>query len=979
MKLLRISINGFKSFADKVNIEIPDGITGIVGPNGSGKSNIVDAIRFVLGEQSLKGIRSGSSISDLIFSGSKKRSPLTRAWVALTIDNSEHYLKSDLTEIEIKRIVYATNENEYYLNGSQVRLKDITDLFIDSGSSVNSLSIISQGKVSDIINSRPEEKRVIIEQAAGVLKYKKRKEETLRKLEKTNDNLSKINLIIDELSINLEPLKEQSIVASKYLELKSDLAKTEISLLTNDIENANQEYLELKNKKITIENEILTIDNTSLIESSKIDTLKLELLNIEDNISKKSEELYNLNNELMNLTTEKQLMIERQKYNVSADALNENIIALKEKFLKTKNNQSNITEEIKLKKEELSNLNKINDNLANELKTLKIKRDFIIKEINEFNKEKYTLKNKIEIINNDLNNNLRLPLPVKQILNNKRLEGIHDIIGNLIQTENDYTTLIDIALGYNANVIVVSNELAAKNAISYLKSNVYGRATFYPLNIIKARGVDSNTLLKIKDDHSFIGLASDLVQYNSIYRNIILNQLGNVIVVDNLINANRIGKLINHLYKIVTLEGDVILPGGSITGGSTKNSTGLLHSKKELAIFAEQVRELELKLKANEQNLTENNNNIKILEEKIFASNNKISLLNELILRKENENDIIAKNIISIENEINGNQGVLNNSIDQEVDNILNSYYQKNGIKEKLELELIALKNQRSNLQSEISSLEVINRNQNANHNKLLTELKNIEITLTKLENRLDNSLLRLNEEYSMTFEKAKNESDLDIDINDARIKVTSLKQNIKALGEVNTGSINEYERINTRYIFLKTQQQDLQNAINDLLNIINELDITMEEKLKSTFKELNEEFNSVFKKLFKGGEASLILNNEEDILNSGLEIKAVPPGKEIKNIKLLSGGEASLTAIALLFSILNIRTVPFCVLDEVEAHLDDANVDTFGQYLQDLNSKTQFIIITHKKRTMEYTDNLYGITMQESGVSKLVSVKLND
>ena len=976
MKLLRISIHGFKSFADKVTIDIKDGITAIVGPNGSGKSNIVDAIKWVLGEQSLKDIR-GNNSSDFIFNGSKSRSPLTRAWVSLTFDNSDHYLKSDLNEIEIKRVVYSTGENEYYINNSTCRLKDITNLFLDSGTNVNSLSIISQGKIGEIIDGKPEDKRVILEEASGVLMYKKRKEDALRKLDKTNDNIEKINLIIDELSVNLEPLREQAETAHKYLDYKKDLESTEIALLAIDITDINDSYKKHKEELDKLSNDLMVNENNNLVDGAKIDSLKVKMLKLEEEISKKSDELFKITKKLSNLSSEKQIMIEREKYEVDDAKLQANIINLKETKLKITNDLEAIKEEIELKRNNLSLLDKKYNELVTEYKNENIKKNLLLSDLGKLNKDEMYLKSQIEILENSTLNDSKLPYAVKSILNNHRLKGIHDILGKLIDTEEKYSLAIDIALGFTANVIVTDNEVSAKEAVYYLRQNNLGRATFYPLNVIRAKKIDDISLKKLEVVPCFIGIASNLCKFDPKYRNVVLNALGNVIVVDNLTNATNVAKIINHMYKIVTLDGDIINAGGSITGGTNKSVTSMMSQKFELEnkikLLNSKINEIKLK----EEEINAHDKNVTILERKVFDANNELNSAKDYLLRKNNELESLNNNLISVNNEINGNEGLLNNDISSKLQEILNEYYKVNGEKEKLELNINELKLNKNDLQSEVNELELESRKQNSEYNKIMNEIRTLEVTISKEENKLDNYLIRLSEEYGMTYDKAK-EYNLDMNITDARIKVNNLKRDIKALGEVNTGSISEFDRINTRYVFLTKQKDDLIGSINDLLEIINELDGTMKDRLTTTFNALNNEFCKVFKKLFRGGEGRLVLLDENNILTSGLEIKACPPGKEIKSLKTLSGGEASMTALALLFATLNIRTVPFCILDEAEAALDEANVDIFGNYLKEYNNKTQFIVITHKKRTMEYASCLYGITMQESGVSKLVSVKLD-
>ena len=670
-------------------------------------------------------------------------------------------------------------------------------------------------------------------------------------------------------------------------------------------------------------------------------------------------------------------MIEREKYEVDDAKLQANIINLKENKLKITNDLETLKEEIELKKNNLSLLDKKYNELVTEYKNENIKKNLLLSDLGKLNKDEMYLKSQIEILENSTLNDSKLPYAVKSILNNHRLKGIHDILGKLIDTEEKYSLAIDTALGFTANVIVTDNEASAKEAVYYLRQNNLGRATFYPLNIIRAKRVDDISLKKLEVVPCFIGIASDLCKFDPKYRNVVLNALGNVIVVDNLTNATNVAKIINHMYKIVTLDGDIINAGGSITGGTNKSVTSMMSQKFELEnkikLLNSKVNEIKLK----EEEINAHDKDVTILERKVFDANNELNSAKDYLLRKNNEVESLNNNLISVNNEINGNEGLLNNDISSKLQDILDEYYKVNGEKEKLELSINELKLNKNDLQSEVNELELASRKQNSEYNKMMNEVRTLEVTISKEENKLDNYLVRLSEEYGMTYDKAK-EYNLDMNITDARIKVNNLKRDIKALGEVNTGSISEFDRINTRYEFLTKQKDDLTGSINDLLEIINELDGTMKDRLTTTFNALNNEFCKVFKKLFRGGEGKLVLLDENNILTSGLEIKACPPGKEIKSLKTLSGGEASMTALALLFATLNIRTVPFCILDEAEAALDEANVDIFGNYLKEYNNKTQFIVITHKKRTMEYASCLYGITMQESGVSKLVSVKLD-
>lgn len=977
MYLKCIRATGFKSFADKTELDIDKGITGVVGPNGSGKSNIVDAVRWVLGEQSVKALRGDGSMTDVIFAGSKSRGPQTRASVCLVFDNTDHYLNSEFNEIEIKRVVYKTGENEYYINNTKVRLKDITDLFLDSGAGKESFNIISQGAVADIINSKPEDRRVIFEEAAGVLKYKKRKEESFRKLEKTNENLARVNLLIDELLVTLTPLKDQSEKAKKYLEYKGELENIEIALIASDIEGINTEYEKVKErvKFLTDEVEKLNLSNNS--DSSKVEQLKLLSLKLDTDIEEKSNIVLNLNKELAELQSRKQITIERQKYEVDGDRLQENILSLKEEVLNLTNNIENVTNDISQIKTELEvkQLKSMEFIKVNEEK--KKKRFNIQNDINNINKELMNLSNKVDILNDNINNDTKLPYSVKNVINNIRLRGIHGVLGKLIDVPEKYVTAIETTLGANTNVIVVEDEKCAKEAINYLKENRLGRATFFPMTIIKPRNVMFEDLAKIKDLDGYIGTADTLVKYDEKYRSVVLNQLGNVIVVDDIDTLNKVGKLIQYKYKIVSLEGEISFAGGAITGGTSKNSNGVMNQKYELEELKKQMNAKRNSLSTLEESLSRINSELEKASVELESNQRDVILLTEQVNLKADRLTELQSTYSIKNNELTGALNKGENTLDKELDAIVNEYYEKQALKNNETKELDKLKSQKSDLATEIAELEKEYREMNSQITQRQNELKLEEIKLGKMDVKLDNLLLTLNENYSLTYERAKMEYELDIDEEIARLTVNNLKTKIKSLGEVNTGSISEYERLNERYTFLSTQRDDLESSVTNLLGVIEEMDELMKVRFIEVFEKISEEFKSVFKKLFKGGEGVLELTDPNDILNTGIEISALPPGKKLNSIALLSGGEKTLTAIALLFAILNVKPVPFVILDEVEAALDEANVDAFGSYLLSRKERSQFIIITHKKRTMEYADALYGITMQESGVSKLVSVKL--
>lgn len=979
MKLLSIKAHGFKSFAEKIEIMVGDGITGIVGPNGSGKSNVVDAVKWVLGESSLKEIRGGEQSSDVIFAGSSSRSPLTRAWVSLTFDNHDHYLATEFDEVEIKREVYKTGENQYYINNAKVRKKDITDLFLDSGANADSFSIISQGKIMEILKGKPQDRRVIIEEASGVLKYKKRKEETMRKLDNTNDNLEKVDLVIHELEEMHEPLRKQAEDATKYLELKGELEGIEVSLIASDIKNINDEYSKSKERASELKEELLTFESSESTDTTKLENLKLQSIKLDENIAALNDELIKINESISATQTRKQVIMERKKYEVSDAKLESNILLLKEREVELRKEISSMDASIRELLETKEKKDSLHAKEKEEYRLLNIRKETLTSELSAKSMNLISTKNKIEVLKEAIENDAKLPYAVKSVLNNPRLSGIHDVLVKLIDTEEEYAKALEIALGGNANVIVVDDEVSAKGAINYLKDNKLGRATFFPISIIKGRSVDDDSIKVCKETPGFIDIAANLVKYNPLYEGIISNQLGNTVIVDNIDTMNKLGKKLGYRYRIITLDGELLHTGGAMSGGMNKASNGVINAKFELESLIKSSDVLTNEVKLIEEHINKVDNDLKIEEEKVFNIQGEIVRLTETIQAKNRDKESKEASLESCLLELKGTDNVLNNQTDKELDEVLAEYLKYTEKKDEITLSLNTAKMDKNEVSNNINELESISRKNNSEYNKRQNELRDIEVNIGKMDVKLDNLLNKLSEEYQMTYEKAISEYSLDMDENVARTKVNHLRRDIRDLGEVNVGSIAEFERVNTRYTFLTEQRTDLEHAIDNLLEIITDLDNTMKQRFEETFNKVNEEFGRVFKKLFRGGKAELILTDKDDMLTTGVDILALPPGKNLKSINTLSGGEMTLTAIALLFSILNIRTVPFCILDEVEAALDEANVDQFGNYLQEYEKASQFIVITHKKRTMEYANTLYGITMQESGVSKLVSVKLEN
>ena len=978
MYIKEIKINGFKSFADRMVIELNKTFTGIVGPNGSGKSNIVDAVKWVLGEQSIKTLRGASGMSDVIFNGSKSREAKNAASVSISFDNANHELNIDYETVEVKRIVYKSGENEYYLNGQRCRLKDITDLFLDSFSTKDGINIIAQGKVAEILSNKAEDRRIIFEEAAGVLKYKRRKEDSLRKLAKTHDNLSRINMIINELESQVEPLKKESEKASKYNEIKSELTSVDVALIANDISKKYVTLEENKKRVSSLKENIAfkTSENRKL--ETEIEENKIKLIELESKEGKIREELGNVTTDLSNALQKKELLIERTKYDKNSDEVKNNLIAVKEKQLLVQNEIDSLTRAILDKKNEEQSISDFLVKLEKENSSLNKRIEIIKSEYNDIIRQEVTLKNKKQILENNIQNNELVPYSVKFILNS-HLDKVHDVIGNLITTDDKYLNMLNVAIQSVQNYIVVDDEDTAKKCISLLREKKSGRATFLPISVIKPKRVDEVILDKIKNDESFVGIASELVNYSNIYSDIMSNLLGTTLVVKSIDDAVRISKLIYNRYRIVTLNGDVINVGGSMTGGSLKTNNSVISEKYELESVNETIKNIEIRKEEiikEEQELEFKFNDVK---NQIYKNNVEIVSIREFISNKETllnsdkvENDKLL-------NEINDLSSNSKEEMDKSITNIMDEYYKLENLKKELEYNLNSVIKERNNIKDYINESEIVVKKANNDEKTEIENINKLEIDITKDNILVDNLLVKLNEEYGLTYEKAKQSYILEMDEDVARLKVSDLKRDLKLLGNVNLNSIDDYERVNKRYTFMVTQKEDLQNSESNLLEIIKSMDEQMIDKFSKTFNKINIEFNKVFKDLFNGGEARLELTDPNNMLETGIDIIAYPPGKKPANISLLSGGEKTLTAISLLFSIMNLKQVPFVILDEVESALDEANVERFGRYLNNYKGKTQLLIITHKKKTMEFVDLLYGITMEESGVSKLVSVRLDD
>lgn len=976
MYIKEIKIYGFKSFADKLTIELDPTFTGIVGPNGSGKSNIVDAIKWVLGEQSVKSLRGSNNMTDVIFTGSSSRPASNFASVCIVFDNSDRTLNIDYAEVSVKRTVYKTGENEYYINNEKCRLKDITNLFLDSRSSKESFNIVPQNKIDQILSEKPEERRVIFEDAAGVLKYKKRKEESLAKLNKNHENIERINLIISENEENLIPLEESARKAREYKSALEELENVEIALLAKDITTYSTELEVANHDKLMKEEELSKLNSTSSTDNTEIEKVKVKILNVDEKIRTTSSEIFRINESLIDLSNKKTLMTERIKYDRESSSVKNNLVNLKEKEAILTNSIASIKIDIENLKTNSNNLSTKLTNLTNDYNGINKNKDKINYDLNLKRKEFIDIKNKIDILETNLSNMNRIPSSVRSIIDNPTLRGIHNILGNVVDTKDEYVSMLEVSLGASINNIIVEDESCAKEAIEYLKRHNKGRATFFPLNVIKPKSIDPETLRTVQNIIGFVGVASDLVTYDSKYYNIVMNQLGNIIVCENVTTAIQVSRKINHRYRVVSVDGEIIHVGGVMTGGSLKTSGTYISDKYELDRLKGSVDRVSNEIKSFETNLENVDKELSILKDNIYNINVEIVKNTETINNKKTLLESNSHDLELVSNEI---KNLSENSLDKELDAVINDYYEHEKRKTECEKNLEILNKEKGELNNTLLELESAVKKMNSKFNELTNQINSLEIKITKLNMNMDSALARLSEDYSLGYERARKEYLLEIDEAIARDKVNTLRRKIKSLGEVNLGSIEEYDRVYKRVTFLTKQKDDLVKSEEDLLTIIDDMDKSMEEKFVTSFNAINEEFSKVFRTLFKGGSAHLEMTEPDNVLETGIDIIAVPPGKTKKPLSLLSGGERTMTAISLLFSIMNLEHVPFVILDEVESALDENNATVFGEYLHNYKNKTQLLVITHKKKTMEFLDKLYGITMQESGVSKIVSVKLDN
>lgn len=1179
MYLKSIEVQGFKSFANKIVFDFHNGITGIVGPNGSGKSNVADAVRWVLGEQSAKQLR-GAKMEDVIFAGTQNRKPVGFAYVAITLDNSDHALPVEYDEVTVSRRVYRSGESEYKINGHSCRLRDVTEMFYDTGIGKEGYSIIGQGQIDKILSGKPDERRELFDEAAGIVKFKRRKSAAIKKLENERSNLVRVNDILSELEKQVGPLKQQSEKAKEYLNYKTDLKKYDVNaflletdrirketaelngrlkIVDDDLEDSKSEYDNTKSEYESAENQLNDInaqidENSQTVSALELENQKLQgeinvfteqiktfnankqlhserLLDIEkdkqnkNNSVKELREQYNdLNTELSeyndklaaindtakalnaeiegisgqidnrqnsiydNLTEQSTIKAENQKFVTMLEQLEIKKSELTSHIIKGKSDESAQKQVIKSLTAELDNavgkLEDINNSIEeSNTSVTQLKAEIAEKnsELDKLTQNYHREKSRLESLINITERYDGYGNSIKKIMELKDSNpGILGVIADIVKVEKQYETAIETALGGTIQNIVTDKESTAKELIGYLKQNKLGRATFLPLNAIHARNTLENEACI--NEKGVIGVASNLVRVSFEYEGLAKYLLGRILVVDNIDNALLIAKKYKYTLRIVTLEGEQLNPGGSMTGGAFRNSSNLLGRRREIEELKQSVSNTNKQITQEKAAVADLRNQVAKYREALDSYN---KLLRETHIRKNTidvnlkqadlklseiiasygddikEQASIDSEILKISesrNQVSGNLNLLDNQNEaarKEIENLGKTLEAKKSeeaavalkienlkishssieqkasfINENIERlckELDNLEEEKTSIQEKISETkELVSAKQadielvknsieeserkitaigekledlraakekvNASHKEFFKkreELNEKIILLEKDSMRLHNQYDRLEESYDSLVDYMWNEYELTYsyalelksdelnNINDIRKQINILKAAIKKLGDVNVNAIEEYKSVSERYEFMKTQHDDMIEAEESLMKVIEELDEGMRAQFTAKFEEIKVEFDKVFKELFGGGRGTIELVEGEDILEAGILIISQPPGKKLQNMMQLSGGEKALTAIALLFAIQNLKPSPFCLLDEIEAALDDSNVGRYANYLHKLTKHTQFIVITHRRGTMSAADRLYGITMQEKGVSTLVSVDL--
>lgn len=968
MFLKRIELQGFKSFADKSIISFESDVTGIVGPNGCGKSNINDAIRWVLGEQSVKSLRGGNSMSDIIFSGSAQRKAVNMAEVTLVFDNTKRFFDIAYDEVEItRRLRRANSEAEYLINKTPCRLKDITDLVMDTGLGRDSLSIITQGNISSFAEAKPEERRALFEEAAGVAKYKKRKNVSLQKLKNTQDNLARLEDIILELERQVNPLRRQAKKAKQYLAYKEELSKIEINVLVDEIEQLQNEIESLEKRRFDLDSKCALHETTIQVQDVENEELRKEMYALDREVnqlqgdySAAMEESARLERRKVELNEKRKYALEHANSKERAKELKTMLEEAKFEYDDRKKRKEDMESNLALAKQQISQLD-------NEISSARI-------ELEQAQEMYQRLLNRRDVLNNLMKEPFNHQQGVRAVVAAKAsLAGIEGVISELLIPVLNYENALSNALGGAMYHIVASDEKAARNAIAFLKKNRSGRATFLPLTVLKPRAINKEHLFVAQHCEGFLGCCDQFVECDDRYRLVAKALLGNVLVVDQLEHANEIAKRLQYGYKIVTLDGDIVHRGGSMTGGTTRNATTPMNVQRELRQVSESLagqyqKANELRAQFQTLNGKKENQSSQMVQLRIA-----LAQLDSVLQVKRGKYESLLADYEQLPPEDKGEEQET-----QLADELVVAISNIHSLIDDMTTQIRMKRERRSAAGSEMERREQTIRMTRRELSALKQEMQTIEISAAKAQTRLENCIERLNTDYEMTVEYAMTKRS-DISMEGARERVRELRSLIAALGNVNLDAPAEFEEINTRYEFLNGQRKELQEASEKILKAIDEMDETMIKQFNEMFHKINQELDGVFKSLFGGGRASLVMVDPQDVLNTGIDIDVQPPGKLVKNIRTFSGGEKALIAISVLFSILKARTMPLCVFDEVEAALDQANVERFAKYLSQFRGESQFIVVTHRPGTMEQCDELYGVTMQQDGVSTLLKVKLAD
>ena len=966
MFLKRIELQGFKSFADKTVIQFDQDITGIVGPNGCGKSNVNDAIRWVLGEQSVKSLRSGTNMSDIIFSGSEYRKPVNMARVTLVFDNSTRVFDSDFDEIEITRqILRANNEASYFINKTPCRLKDINDLVMDTGLGKDSLSIITQGNISSFADAKPEDRRSLFEEAAGVAKYKKRKKISLSKLEQTKENLDRLQDILDELERQIGPLEKQAKKAEKYISLREKLSKIEISVLVEDIDQYNEKINQI-NKELFDIQAMHTSENAELLkQETRLESIRKEMYALDKQI-----------NELQGKYTkamEENYQLERRK--IEQDEKRKYMLKVADKKARQKEIQAMLEEarfEYQDRHQRLMQAQQDLNNRRNIVNDLKTKISKARYESDQANNILTQLQNRRQVLENMMKQPFAHQQGVRSVMQAKNsLSGVYGVVSELLIAHADKALAVNAALGGSIYQIITKNEADARNAISFLKRNRSGRATFLPLSVCHPRKMNEQVITIASTSPGFLGFASECVDCKEIFDPVKERLLGNVIVVDTLQNANETAKRLRYAYKIVTLDGDIVHTGGSMTGGVTKNQSTPVTMRQELDTINSKIEGQKIKA---DSCLNETD----ILTQKLQKENDAIVTLQIELAKLENIYATKKAKYDSILAEYQELGVDIEENAELAQDDLVVQMSKMHAVLDSLSLEIQSLRQSRFDKGNDAEQLENQIRLVRREMNSKQSQIHNYEMEIVKVKTQLENALNRLSTDYEMTYEYALTKKE-DVEIESAKEEVIQLRQAISRLGNVNLDAPNEYKEVKERFDFMTSQKEDLEKASQQILAAIDEMDQTMISQFTDMFNKINAELDGVFKAMFGGGRASLSMVDPDDVLNTGIDIDVQPPGKMVKNIQTFSGGEKALIAISVLFAILKARTMPLCIFDEVEAALDQANVERFARYLSHYRGQSQFIAVTHRPGTMEQCDTLYGVTMQKDGVSKVLKVQLKD